>query len=263
MKQLDINGTTLSVADEGEGHPVLLVHGFPLSHAMWSAQIKALTPAFRMIAPDLRGFGANDAVEGTLSMEQLADDLAAILDALEIDQPITYCGLSMGGYIACDFLRKHADRLQSLILCDTRAGADSEEGIRNRHKLAETVMTHGSEACSRIMLPNLFAENSDAALVKALRSIINVTAPSTIAAALMGMATRPDSTDMLPSIKVPTLIIVGEHDNISTASEMRSMSEAIPNCIFKEIADAGHMAPMEQPSDVNNAIVAFLQSSQC
>ena len=260
MKQLNINGTTINVVDEGEGHPILFVHGFPLSHAMWSAQIESLSNKYRVIVPDLRGFGANDPVQGTLSMEQLADDLAAIIDALNIEQPITYCGLSMGGYIAWDFVRNHASRLHALILCDTRAGADPAEGVRNRHKLAETVLTHGSEACARAMLPALFADGVDSSLIESLREIVHATAPTTIAAALMGMSERPDSTELLASIEVPTLIVVGEHDKISTAAEMRSMSDAIANCTYKEVANAGHMAPMEQPDEVNAAILEFLDS---
>ncbi|MBM82583.1 MAG: alpha/beta hydrolase [Planctomycetaceae bacterium] len=258
MKQLAINGTTLSVVDEGEGHPVLLVHGFPLSHSMWSAQIEVLSAKYRVIAPDLRGFGQNESAAGKLTMEQFADDLAAILDELQIEQPVTYCGLSMGGYIFWDFWRRHADRLNSVILCDTRAVADEEDKVRNRHKMAASVLNHGPEACARIMLPGLFAEQTDRSIVASLEAVILATPPESIAAALGGMAERADSAELQSKIDVPTLIIVGEHDKISTASEMRSMADEIPDCDFLEVPGAGHMVPMEKPELVNEAILAFL-----
>lgn len=120
LKQIDIAGTTLSVADVGHGPPILFVHGFPLDHSMWRHQIAELSRDHRCIAPDLRGFGQSRVTAGKVSMEQFADDLAELLDALGVTEPVVFCGLSMGGYIAWPFVRRHATRLRALILCDTR-----------------------------------------------------------------------------------------------------------------------------------------------
>src|SRR5690606_37351033 len=125
-----ISDTQLHVVDRGRGPVVLLVHGFPLDHSMWEEQLADLSSDFRVIAPDLRGFGASGVASETLTMSRLANDLAELLDALEVDQRIVYCGLSMGGYIAWPFFERHRARLAKLILCDTRAGSDTAETAR-------------------------------------------------------------------------------------------------------------------------------------
>ncbi len=119
MNRINLEDITLNVIERGSGPPLLLVHGFPLDHQMWRGQIDELAEDFRVIAPDLRGFGASDATEGTVTMQQFADDLANLLDQLSVQQPVRLCGLSMGGYIAWQFWRRHGDRLSHLILCDT------------------------------------------------------------------------------------------------------------------------------------------------
>ncbi len=240
---------------------MLFVHGFPLDHEMWRHQIDALTPNHRVIAPDLRGFGGSEDVRGSVTMEQFADDLAGLLDALGVGVPVTVCGLSMGGYVALAFVRKYADRLAGLILCDTRALSDSEEAIANRRKLAKSVLANGSEVAARGMPVTLFAPatlEERPELVESVAKTIRATDPKSIAAALRGMAERPDSTALLEAITVPTLVIVGEHDTLTPAAEMRGMSERIPESRFVEVAAAGHMTPMENPDAVNRAIGEFL-----
>ena len=125
MKSIAANGTELYYDDRGAGSPLLLMHGFPLDHSMWADLRLDGDAVFRLIAPDLRGFGNSPARGETTSMELFADDLAGLLDSLEIDEPSVVCGLSMGGYVALQFWRKHRRRLRALIFCDTRAAADS------------------------------------------------------------------------------------------------------------------------------------------
>jgi pimeloyl-ACP methyl ester carboxylesterase len=243
------------------GPTLLLVHGFPLDHSMWRYQLDDLADAARIIAPELRGFGRSGVTPGTVSMERYADDLAALLDALKIREKIVFCGLSMGGYIAWPFWRKHASRVAKLILCDTRAAPDTPEAAETRRKTAERVEKTGTEALAELMLTKLFAPASATerrAEMEATRHVILANPPQGCAAALRGMAERPDSTGLLRSITVPTELICGEHDGISPPEEMARMAEAMPQARFVEIAGAGHMSPLERPEEVNAVIRAFL-----
>jgi 3-oxoadipate enol-lactonase len=263
MKKVAVNGITLAVHDEGNGPPILFVHGFPLSHSMWRAQLEAFASGHRVIAPDLRGFGESDVTEGKVTMEQHADDLAVLLDELNVDEPVVLCGLSMGGYIAWQFQQKYPNRLRALILCDTRAIADTPDGVENRRRLAKMVIENGSAAVASVMLPNLFSPataDRDQSAIDELRQTIEATSPQGIAAASLGMAVRPDVTPFLPNIETPSLLIVGEDDGISPPEEMRSIATAMPDARLEVIPEAGHMSPLENPESVNTAIREFLQS---
>jgi 3-oxoadipate enol-lactonase len=251
----------LLALERGAGMPVVLVHGFPLDHSMWDAQIAALGARFRTIAVDLRGFGSSQVVAGTSTMEQMADDVAAMLDALGVDEPVVFCGLSMGGYVVFEFWRKHRDRLRALVLCDTRAAADTPEAARGRTELVERVLSEGTVPLADAMLPKLFAPTTLArqpnpATIE--RQTILAQRPEGVAAALRGMAARRDFRDQLASIDLPTLVIVGEHDAISTVDEMRSIAQAIAGAEFVIVPDAGHMSPLENPDGFNEAIEQFL-----
>jgi 3-oxoadipate enol-lactonase len=288
MKTQRIHGIDLACEDRGAGVPLVLVHGFPLDHSMWAAQIEALSAGCRVLAPDLRGFGRSqetgtvptpahdDANEKTLSgagavpvsatggvatMEQLADDLAALTDSLGIAEPIVLCGLSMGGYVAMQFCRKYAARLRGLILCDTRAAADTPEVAAGRLAMAERVLSEGPAPLVEGMIPRLFAAETAQQrpdVVAALRQVMMSNDPRGIAAAARGMAQRPDATPTLGDIRCPTLVLVGEHDAISLPAEMRSIAAAIPHSQFVEIPASGHMTPLENPAAVNAALKAFL-----
>jgi pimeloyl-ACP methyl ester carboxylesterase len=263
MKKITVNGISLAVHDEGSGPTILFVHGFPLSHTMWRPQLEAFATDHRVLAPDLRGFGESDVTEGTVTMEQHADDLTALLDELNVNEPIVLCGLSMGGYIAWQFQQKYSERLRALILCDTRAIADTPEGVENRKRLAKMVVENGSAAVASAMLPNLFSpvtSDRQQASIDELRETISATSPQGIAAASLGMAERPDATPLLPNIETPSLLIVGEDDGISTPKEMQTIADAMPNARLEVIPEAGHMSPLENPESVNTAIREFLQS---
>jgi 3-oxoadipate enol-lactonase len=263
MKQVEIPGARLNVVDRGQGSPLLLVHGFPLNHSMWSAQIETFSATQRVIAPDLRGFGRSSVTEGTVTMEQFADDCQALLGALGIDEPITFCGLSMGGYIAWQFARKYGDRLSRLILCDTRAAADSAEAADTRRKMARHVLASGTEFIASAMLPKLFAPSTverHPDRIEAVRQMILGSDPQGIAAAQQGLAARPDATPWLATIGMPTLVLVGASDAISPPEEMQQIAAAIPHSEYRVIPAAGHMAPMENPDAVNAAMTEFLRS---
>jgi len=265
MKTARISTTDVAYVEKGSGVPVLLLHGFPLDHSMWSSQIDALADRYRVIAPDVRGFGQSplgivDEVAGIL-MVQYADELAEFVDAVAVKEPFVLAGFSMGGYIAWQFVRKHDQRLRALIQCDTRAAADTEEARAGRIKMAENVAEWGSGRVAEMMGPKLFAPSTfekKPDLIAAVRQVVERTPPAAIAAAQRGMAARPDVTTLLSTITMPTLILVGEHDAISTPAEMRSIAEAIPKAQFVEIASAGHMTTMENPTAVNDELLRFL-----
>jgi pimeloyl-ACP methyl ester carboxylesterase len=199
MQRAALSTVELAYVDRGAGLPVLVVHGFPLDHSMWSAQIDALAARCRVIAPDLRGFGQSplgDAdPESGISMERYADDLAELLDAVAIREPIVLVGFSMGGYIAWQFVRKYYSRLRALVQCDTKAAADTEEARAGRLKMAENVAAWGSARVAEMMGPRLFAPSTFATkpqVVAAVRRVVEHTSPAAIAAAQRGMAARPD-----------------------------------------------------------------------
>jgi pimeloyl-ACP methyl ester carboxylesterase len=268
---------TLHVFDEGSGPPLLLVHGFPLDHTMWAHTPPLLCNKFRVIAPDLRGFGrspwpndelpqnrddiANNRVKFTIA--DFADDLAELLSSLNISEPITLCGLSMGGYIAFQFWKRHREKMSRLILCDTRAQVDSEQAAAARFMTAEKVLTEGPAFLIDAMIPKLYCsasiENKIAAVEESKQTILR-TDPRAIAAASVAMAHREDFTKQLSSITIPTLLICGEHDSISPVTEMSEMAKDIPHSSFVKIANAGHMTPTEQPTAFAKAILNWASS---
>lgn len=261
-KTLTVGDVELALVDRGRGVPLLLVHGFPLDHTMWNAQIDALAEHCRVVAPDLRGFGASQITAGTVTMETFAGDLAGLLDVLGIDEPVVVCGLSMGGYVAWQFWRQYAQRLRGLVLCDTRSAADAPEAAHARLETARRVLREGTAPLADAMMPKLLAPQTPAAqpqVVESLRAMIGRAVPEGIAAALRGMAERPDVTGLLGEIRCPALLIVGRHDAISTVDEMEGIARAIPGARLVEIADAGHMTPMENPAAVNQALRQFVQ----
>jgi len=263
LRQVSIGSASLSVADCGRGPPLLLVHGFPLDHAMWRGQIAALAARMRVMAPDLRGFGGSSGVApgAATTMEQFADDLAALLDAMGVAEPVVFCGLSMGGYIAWPFVRKHGARVRGLILCDTRAAADAPAAAAARLENARRVMEEGPGILAGAMLPKLFSAKTletRPELVASVRATILAAQPAGVAAALRGMAQRPDATPWLPAIDCPTLVVVGAEDVLTPPDQMVAMAAGIPGARVAIVPEAGHMAPLERPDAVNAAIAEFL-----
>jgi 3-oxoadipate enol-lactonase len=194
-------------------------------------------------------------------MAQHADDCVALLAALGVNGPVTVCALSMGGYIAWQLLRRHGARVGRLILCDTRAAADTPEAAANRVKMAEQVLREGSRVAALLMLPKLLAERTQRerpALVEQLRQTMLNTAPDGVAASQRGMAERPDAQPWLSAIRVPTLLVVGAEDQISTVDEMTRMAAAIPAAELFVVPGVGHMAPLEAPDAVNARLATFL-----
>ena len=263
MNSVTVNNLEWKYDDRGSGDVILFVHGFPLDHSMWQGQLEDLSGDFRVIAPDLVGFGGSDAVEGTLGMDRLADDLATLLDRLEIDTPVAFCGLSMGGYVGWQMWQRHPGRISRLIQCDTRAIADSPEVARGRQMMAANLV-QGSASVADLaagLIPKLFADSTiqkKSPVVDATKSVIMKCPPQTVAAAQLGMAGREDFSDRLASIQTPCLLVCGEHDVISPAEEMKGIAAAMPKAEYVEIAGAGHMAPLEDSATFNGHLREYL-----
>jgi pimeloyl-ACP methyl ester carboxylesterase len=263
MPTVNVKGNQLAFTEIGQrdGPPVILLHAFPLRGALWAAQADALSAAHgcRVILPDLRGFGASDVPAGPYAMEVMAQDALGLADALGIGR-FALGGISMGGYIAFALLRQAAQRVSALILADTKATADTAGARQNRETLAQAAEREGLDAVADQMLPSLLspAGVNQPDLAGAVRAMILGNQPAGIAAAARGMAMRPDATELLPLITVPTLIIVGELDLTAPIHDARLMFERIPNARLEVLRDAGHLSNLEAPVDFNLALTQFM-----
>ncbi|MFO7894517.1 MAG: alpha/beta fold hydrolase [Longimicrobiales bacterium] len=265
--------------ENATGGSVFFIHGFPFDGSMWEPQLAALPAGWRGLAPDLRGFGRSP-IDGdgctpsgkrmgagiarpdepVLSMTCLADDMAALIER-EADGPAVVCGLSMGGYVAFELVRRRPELVRGLILADTRATADDDEGRENRMRVAQTVRAVGARPVAQAMIPDLLTERTreeKPEVVEKVRSMILGTPAETLVAALAGMAARHDRTADLATLPARTLVVVGEHDAITPPDTARAMTNAIPEAELVVIPDAGHLSNLENPAAFNAALNGFL-----
>lgn len=256
-----VGGVELAVEVRGQGPPLVLLHGFPFDRTMWRHQLAALT-RWQRIAPDLRGFGASSASEDGASMERYAEDVVAVLDAVGVEEAL-FCGLSMGGYILFELLRRHPDRVRAMVLADTRPEADSGEGKKARDELIALVRDKGPEVLIERQMPKLLAPATREAHLDVVRQVSEMMRRASvpgIVAALEAMKERPDSRPLLPKIAVPTLVLVGAEDVTSPPAVARAMADAIPGARYAEIPGAGHLAPLEQPLAASRVVMDFFNS---
>lgn len=261
MADVDVKGQRWHVIDEGDGPVVLFIHGFPFNHSMWDAQRRAFRDRYRVVIPDLRGFGRSAAATAPFTIPGLAEELAGLLDAIGATDPLTVCGLSMGGNIALEFLKNHAARMSGLVLCNMRTVGETPEGQETRRKMAERVLVEGSVIAAEAMMPRLFGPKSNEerpAVVDHIRNTILAASGRSIAAGQHALADRPASAPWLETITVPTLVIAGEHDVISPVTEMEATAAAIPGAELVVVPRVGHMTPMEDAAGFNAALESFL-----
>ena len=252
-------GLELSYDESGSGVPMLFVHGWPHNRTLWAGQLSGLPTQARCIAPDLRGFGASSQ-RGPFTVDQYADDLAVLLEALGIDRAVI-CGLSMGGYVAFSLLRRHRERVRGLILVSTRAIADTPEGREKRMRLIAFVEDHGVEALAERQLRamvGLTTYESRPALCESLRRLMASAPQAGVIGGLQAMANRVDSTDLLDTIDLPTLVIGGVEDSFIAPDLQRTLAAAIPHSRLEFVAGAGHVCPYERPAAFNHLTSEFL-----
>ncbi|HEX7939316.1 MAG TPA: alpha/beta fold hydrolase [Gemmatimonadaceae bacterium] len=254
-----INGVDIAYDDIGAGQPVLFIHAFPLNRTMWAPQVSALVERCRCVAADLRGFGES-AMEGQPSIVHYADDLAALLDHLRIEQAVVV-GCSMGGYTALAMWRQHRDRVRALVLADTRSGADSDETRARRRQLIAVANDEGSLGVANVQIPSLVGKTTrekQPDTYDAVHRMMAQAKPAAIVGAIEAMMGRPDSTPMLATINVPTLIVVGEEDVPTPVNESRAMNALIPGSQLQIIAQAGHLSNLEKPAAFNHVLTEFI-----
>lgn len=270
----------LGYDDVGSGPAVVLLHGFPFDRSMWREQISFLSAnGWRAIATDLRGLGETydkpqfvtgaerreterqaEACRTITTMAEMARDVAALMDNLAIDCAVI-CGLSMGGYVAFEFVHLFPERTSALILAGTRAPADNDQEKHAREQQAQRILAEGMSGIAEATLPKLLASRTLAEkpeVVARVREMILRSDPRGAAAAQRGMAERRDYSDGLSDIKVPTLIIVGREDPIRPVADAEFMHNRIRDSRLEIIADTAHMTNMEQPEVFNRAVIDFL-----
>jgi 3-oxoadipate enol-lactonase len=244
----------------GEGPPVVLLHPFPVHHAIWEPIATQLEHRYRVILPDLRGLGHSAVGDGPATMEKHSADLLAVLRDADVERAV-FAGVSIGGYILFDFWRRHRARFDALVLCCTRAAADSEAAKQNRLRAIDHVQQHGVSRYLDTSAPNLFSPTTRSNrpdLVASARAMMESASVEGIVALQQGMMERPDSLETLKTIDVPTLVIAGRDDSLIPLDEAETMHRMIRGSEMVRIPDAGHYAIWEQLESVGRALRQFL-----
>lgn len=246
----------------GNGLPVVLLHPFPVHHGFWQPVTAALSSRYRLILPDLRGHGDSGVGQGPAKMAKHAQDLARICDREEIGRA-AFVGVSIGGYILFEFWRHYSERVAALVLCNTRASAETVDSRAARLRSAAEVMERGVEQFAESMLPKLLGKSTldtRPDLVGDVRGMILKMSPEDVSLVQGGMAERPDSVPTLKMITAPTLVVAGEEDAAIPANEAEIMRQNIPGAQLRIIPKAGHYAAFEQPGAVGLLLRQFLDS---
>ena len=261
-----IGSSTIAYLDSAPGDSTLrtyvLLHGFPLGANQWEPQMRSIPAGWRLITPDLRGFGGSTELDSlsAMAISDYAGDVVDLLDELAVPRAVIG-GLSMGGYVALALLQGAPQIIEGLVLADTRATADSPEGRANRRNMLALVDREGPSGVAREMMPKLLGKTTrelNPSAEAQVRLLIKQQAPVAIRSAIHRMMHRPDSTALLPQVTVPTLVIVGEEDELTPPEDSRRIAEAVPGATLVTIPGAGHLSNLEQPDAFNAALNGFL-----
>jgi pimeloyl-ACP methyl ester carboxylesterase len=245
---------------DGPGEPLVLLHAFPLNGRMFEPQMEAFSEGRRVVAPDYPGFGRSPRTPAQPDIRYYAEGVLGLLDRLGLER-VVLGGVSMGGYVALGCMRLFPERVSGLILADTRPDADSEETRENRKNMARRVADEGVEVLIELQMQRLLARDTlenNQTVVEKVRAMILESSPNGVVAALGAMRERPDSTPLLGDIEVPTLVIGGEEDGISSPEVMGAMAEKIPGSRHVTLPHAGHLSNLEAPEGFNAAMKEFL-----
>ncbi|MGW1067537.1 alpha/beta fold hydrolase [Streptomyces aureus] len=263
MTSIALRGTTLHYDDAGSpaGLPVLLIHGHPFNRTLWAPQAEALVAAgHRVVTPDLRGYGDSAVEDGPVYLSDFADDLVALLDHLDIERAVVG-GVSMGGQIAMEVQRAHPDRVRALVLSDTSAPAETDEGKAFRNRLADRLLAEGMDGYADEVIGRMLADYNVAAMPEVagrVLAMMRATDPRGAAAALRGRAERPDYRDTLAAVECPVLIVVGADDVYTPVADAEAMRALVPHATLTVVDGAGHLPGAEQPGKFNAELLGFL-----
>jgi 3-oxoadipate enol-lactonase len=246
----------------GADDPALvLVHAFPLHASMWQPQLADPPRGWRLVAPDLAGFGSSDDRDGeAVALEDYAEDLATLLDGLGIARAVVG-GVSLGGYVALAFARLHPERLSGLVLADTKAPADTAEARAGRDRMLQLLRDRGTGGVADEMLPRLLGDSTRRdrpALVDDVRAMILANDPRGLHRAILRLRDRPDATPGLASLRLPVLVVVGEEDTLTPVAEAERLQSGIAGAQLARIPAAGHLSTLEQPGAVGRLLADFL-----
>ncbi|KUJ67395.1 hydrolase [Streptomyces albus subsp. albus] len=264
MSRAMVRGIGIGYEDEGPkdaAPPLLLVHGHPFDRSMWRPQIaEAAGAGYRVIAPDLRGYGDSEVVPGTTPLSDFAADLAGLLDHLGIDR-VVLGGLSMGGQIVMEFQRLFPDRVRGLLLADTAAEPETDQGRAGRHAMADRLLREGMAPYAEEVLDKMIAPDTirtQPQVATHVRLMMGSTAPEGAAAALRGRAARPDYRPVLAEAAVPALVVVGRDDEFTPLRDAETLRDLIPDAELAVIEGAAHMPNLERPAEFNAHLLRFL-----
>lgn len=255
------SGNLVSLTVAGQGPPLILLHGFPLDHRQWQEQLTGLAEYFRVIAPDLRGFGKSTLAAQPHSMADLADDVEQVRKHLAGDGQIALCGLSMGGYVAFEYWRRHAQHLSALVLTNTKPEADDEQGKAGRQAMVDQAQQSGSWAAVSAMLSKQLSkahQQERGHVFLSLERMLKSCSVEAVCSAQRAMANRADFTTSLPRLNTPTLVIAGEEDPITPPAATRKWAAVMPHSQCHVVAGAAHLTPLEQPEQFNSLVRDFL-----
>jgi pimeloyl-ACP methyl ester carboxylesterase len=264
--EVSVGDVVVRYDDRGTGDPIVLVHGHPFDGSMWWPQVEWLARGgWRVIVPDLRGYGQSPLPRGAdrsakTTLDVFADDIRAVVDQLGLDR-FVLGGLSMGGQIVMEFYRRFPDRIRALVLADTAATAESADGRRVRNDTADRVLDEGMASYAEDLLPMMLAPTSIRLLpgvADHVSAMMRRTSPSGAAAALRGRAERPDYRDLLRTVDVPTLVLVGDGDVFTPQPVAEEIEDLVPGATLTTIRDAGHLPNLERPAEFNAAVEEFL-----
>lgn len=260
---IQINTITLFYDDVGEGGtPVIFLHGFPFDRTMWKQQVDFLKSAHRVIAIDLRGFGKSTDEQSPLSIDLFTDDLIMFLHRMHIDKAII-CGLSMGGYIALNAVKRFPDRFEALILCDTQCIADTPEAKDKRYASIDEINSKGVDAFNEKFIQGVFYEKSletKKEVVQTLRDVVFSNSTHIMTAGLKALAERSETCSALHKITIPTLIICGKEDALAPLAQSEAMHVSIDGSVLRVIEEAGHVSNLEQPEAFNQHLAYFMNA---
>jgi pimeloyl-ACP methyl ester carboxylesterase len=255
-----VDGRSTRYFEAGKGRALILLHAFPLSADMWQSQLDRVPDGWRFLAPDLRGFGAGGGVPPSLTVDDYAGDVLALMNALGIETAVIG-GLSMGGYVTFALFRRAPERFAGVILADTKAQADTADGRAGRLAMSETLRTRGVGAVVDELLPKLVGETTRRERPEVLaetRQLMEANHPGAIEAALHALMTRPDSTPDLGRVGCPTLVIVGQEDTVTPAADAELLARSIPATELVVLPRVGHLSNLEAPDDFSSALTRFL-----